>query len=64
LAKLTHYLISPCTLTPAQALVSFELYWKWSSLREYARVSGEDQEQFCGLRIDRLPLPFDVHMRI
>jgi hypothetical protein len=23
-----------------------------------------DQEPFCGLRIDRVPLPFDVHTRI
>jgi putative transposase len=38
--------------------------WKWSSMREFAGVSGEDQERFCGLRIDRLPLPFDVHTRI
>ena len=38
--------------------------WKWSSMREFAGVSGEDQEQFCGLHIDRVPLPFDVHTRI
>jgi hypothetical protein len=38
--------------------------WKWSSMREYAGVSGEDQERSCGLRIDRVPLPFDVHTRI
>jgi hypothetical protein len=33
-------------------------------MREYAGVSGEDQERFCGLRIDRVPLPFDVRTRI
>ena len=33
-------------------------------MREYAGVSGEDQEQFCGLRIDRVPLPFEVRARI
>ena len=33
-------------------------------MREYAGVSGEDQERFCGLRIDRIPFPFDVHTRI
>jgi hypothetical protein len=33
-------------------------------MREYAGVSGEDQERFRGLRIDRVPLPFDVHPRI
>jgi hypothetical protein len=38
--------------------------WKWSSMREFAGVSGEDQERFCGLRIDRVPLPFNVHTRI
>jgi hypothetical protein len=38
--------------------------WKWSSMREYAGVSGEGQERFCELRIDRVPLPFDVHPRI
>ena len=38
--------------------------WKWSSMQEYAGVSGEDQERLCGLRIDRVPLPFDVHTRI
>ena len=38
--------------------------WKWSSLREYVGVSGENPERFCGLRIDRVPLPFDVHTRI
>jgi hypothetical protein len=25
---------------------------------------GEDQERFCGMRIVRVPLPFDVHTRI
>ncbi len=38
--------------------------WKWSSMPEYAGISGEDQERFCGLRIDRVPLPFDVRTRI
>ena len=38
--------------------------WKWSSMREFAGVSGEDQERFCGLRIDRVPLPYDVQTRI
>ena len=35
--------------------------WKWSSMREYAEVGGEDQERFCALRIDRFPLPIDLH---
>ena len=38
--------------------------WKWSSWPEFSGVSGEDQERSCGLRIDRVPLPFDVHTRI
>ena len=33
-------------------------------MREFAAVSGEDQERFCGLRIDRVPLPFDVDTRV
>jgi hypothetical protein len=37
--------------------------WKWS-MREFAVVSGEDQEQSCGFRIDRVPLPFDVRAHI
>jgi hypothetical protein len=31
---------------------------------EYARVNAEEQPRRCGLRIDRVPLPFDVHTRI
>ena len=38
--------------------------WKWSSMPEYAGVSGEDEERFFGLRIDHIPLPIDVHARI
>ena len=37
--------------------------WKWSSRREFAGVSGEEQERQYGLRIDRVPLPPDVHAR-
>jgi hypothetical protein len=33
-------------------------------MREFAGASGEDQERFCGLRIDRVPLPYDVQTRI
>src|SRR5215472_3057016 len=29
--------------------------WKWSSTREYAGISGEEQERRCGLKIDRVP---------
>ncbi|HTS71943.1 MAG TPA: hypothetical protein VMO17_23455 [Terriglobia bacterium] len=38
--------------------------WKGSSLREFAGVSGEDQERVCGLRIDRVPLPFHIQARL
>ena len=44
--------------------VRYPLCWKRSSMREYAGVSGVDQELFCGLRIDLVPLPFDVHTHI
>ena len=33
--------------------------WKWSSVHEYAGISGEEQERRCGLRIDRACLPAD-----
>jgi hypothetical protein len=33
-------------------------------MREFAGLSGEVQERFCGLRIDRVPLPCDVNTRI
>jgi hypothetical protein len=38
--------------------------WKGSSMREFRGGSGEDRERFCGLGIDRVPLPFDVLTRI
>jgi len=38
--------------------------WKWSSVHEYAGVSGEEEERRCGLRIDRVLLPSDEHTRI
>ena len=38
--------------------------WRWSSMAEFAGVSGEEQERRCGLRIDRVPLPFDLQARI
>jgi len=37
---------------------------KWSSVHEYAGVSGEDQERRCGLRMDRVRLPADENTRI
>ena len=38
--------------------------WKWSSVHEYAGVTGEEQEARCGLRIDRVRLPADENARI
>jgi len=38
--------------------------WKWSSVHEYAGMSAEEQEQRCGLRIDRVRLPADEKARI
>ena len=38
--------------------------WRGSSRVEFAGVSGEEQERRCGLRIDRVPLPFDLQARI
>jgi len=38
--------------------------WEWSSLHEYAGLSGEEQERQCGLRIDRVRLPADENTRI
>jgi len=38
--------------------------WRWSSVREYAGVTGEEQERRCGLRIDRVRLPADENARI
>ena len=37
---------------------------RWSSMVEFAGVSGEEQERRCGRRIDRVPLPFDLQARI
>ncbi len=33
-------------------------------MQEYARVSAEDQERVCRLRIDRVALHFSVYTRI
>ena len=39
--------------------------WKWSSVHEYAGVSGEESvSRRCGLRIDRVRLPADENTRI
>ena len=38
--------------------------WRWSSAREYAGVSSGEQLRTCGLTVDRLRLPADLHARI
>ncbi len=47
-----------------RGLVKHAEEWKWSSVHEYAAVSGEEQERRCGLRIDRVRLPADENARI
>ena len=47
-----------------RGLVGHARDWKWSSVPEYAGVSGEEQERRCGLRIDRVRLPADENTRI
>ena len=38
--------------------------WKWSSFHEYAGVTAADQENRCGLTIDRVRLPSDQRTKI
>ncbi len=38
--------------------------WRWSSFNEYAGVTSEEQNQRCGLIIDRVLLPSDERTRI
>ncbi len=60
-----HEKIEYIHLNPVKAgLVNRPEDWKWSSMKEFAGVSGEEQERFCGLRIDRVPLPTDLNTRI
>jgi putative transposase len=47
-----------------RGLVEHATDWKWSSVHEYAGISGEEQERRCGLRIDRVRLPADGDSRI
>ena len=47
-----------------RALVGDTRDWKWSSVHEYAGVSGEEQVRRCGLRIDRVRLPANENTRI
>ena len=47
-----------------RGLVTRATDWKWSSVHEYAGIGGQEQEQRCGLRIDRVRLPTDENTRI
>ncbi|MGO9272187.1 MAG: hypothetical protein ACLQOO_18480 [Terriglobia bacterium] len=38
--------------------------WRWSSVHGDAGATAEEQEQRCGLRIDRVHLPGDENTRI
>jgi REP element-mobilizing transposase RayT len=38
--------------------------WAWSSAREYAAMSPEEQERRCGLTVDRVRLPADENTAI
>ena len=47
-----------------RSLVGGTRDWKWSSVPEYAGVSGEEEQRRCGLRIDRVRLPADENTRL
>jgi hypothetical protein len=60
-----HETVEYINLNPVRrGLVKRAEDWKWSSEREYAGISGEEQERHCGLRIDRLRLPADENAPI
>jgi putative transposase len=52
-------------LNPVKAgLVQRAGDWPWSSVNEYSGVSAAEQEQCCGLVIDRVNMPSDPKTRI
>jgi len=52
-------------LNPVRAgLVSRPEDWRWLSYNEYAGTSADEQNERCGLIIDRLRLPSDPRARI
>jgi putative transposase len=52
-------------LNPVRAgLVGRPEDWRWSSYNEYAGMSADEQNERCGLIIDRLRLPCDPRARI
>ena len=38
--------------------------WRWSSYNEYAGLSAEEQNERCGLIVDRVRMPSDSRARI
>ena len=38
--------------------------WRWSSYNEYAGTRAEEQNESCGLIVDRVRMPSDPHARI
>jgi putative transposase len=52
-------------LNPVRAgLVSRPEDWRWSSYNEYAGMSADEQNQRCGLIVDRVRMPSDLRARI
>ena len=47
-----------------RGLVAQPEEWKWSSFPEFAGVAAAEQEDRCGLTIDRVPLPADPNAKI
>jgi putative transposase len=52
-------------LNPVRAgLVSRPADWRWSSYHEYAGMSADEQNERCGLIVDRVRMPPDPRARI
>ena len=52
-------------LNPVRAgLVSRQEDWRWSSYNEYAGTSADEQNERCGLIVDRVRMPCDPRARI
>ena len=45
-------------------LVSRPEDWRWSSYNEHAEMSAEEQNERCGLIVDRARIPFGPRARI
>jgi len=52
-------------LNPVRAgLVSRPQDWRWSSYNEYLGMSADEQNERCGLTVDRVRMPSDPRARI